>query len=63
MPRAKTRSKWAQKEHRKFLMYTREKLLYFEGDRVLELAAQKVVESLPLEILKICLHTFLCDLF
>lgn len=39
-----------------------EKLLYFEVGRALELAAQKVVESLSLEILKTCLHAFLCDL-
>lgn len=41
--------------------YVHEEKLYFEGGRALELAAQ-VVESLSLEILKTCLHAFLCDL-
>ena len=56
------KGQWAQSGTQKVTYKHEEELPYFESDTAVEQAAQEVVESPSLEILKTDLDTFLCDL-
>jgi len=56
------KGQWAQTEAQEVPSEHEEKLLYFEGDRALAQAAQRVVECPSLETFKTCLAKVLCSL-